>query len=92
MQVLGLYRKREWARSAEGHVVCARFRYSDMKEAGRGAADAALCKFNGGKERFEVCPGCAVVQGTRKSVRKSCWPRKIMLPGGQWEKVEVEIG
>jgi hypothetical protein len=34
-EVLGLYRKRGWAGSAEGHVVSARFRYSDMKEAGR---------------------------------------------------------
>jgi hypothetical protein len=49
--VLGLYRKREWARSAHGQVEYPRFRYSDMKEAAVIAVDAALCKFNCGKER-----------------------------------------
>jgi hypothetical protein len=29
--VLGLYRKRGWARSGKRHVVYERFRYSDMK-------------------------------------------------------------
>jgi len=35
------------------HGVFARFRYNDLKEVAR-AADAGLCKFNGGKERRRV--------------------------------------
>ena len=35
-QVLVLYRKREQARRAHEHGVFARFRYNDLKEAGRG--------------------------------------------------------
>ena len=35
-EVLVLYRKREEARDAHEHGVFARFRYNDLKEAGRG--------------------------------------------------------
>jgi len=41
-EVLGLYRKREWARSGQGQVVYARFRYSDMKEAARDCGGRGL--------------------------------------------------
>ena len=44
-----------------------------------------------GRSNVEVCPDCAVVQGTRNSVRKSSWPGKVALSGGQGEEVEGEI-
>jgi hypothetical protein len=53
------------------------------------AVGAALCKFNGGKERCEVCADCAVVQGTRDSGGNSCWRGKIMMSGGQRKTVDA---
>ena len=48
------YRKRGQARHDHEHGVFARFRYDDLKEAGRGCGGRGpLCKFNGGKERCE---------------------------------------
>ena len=41
-----------------------------------------------GMSGVEVCPDDAVVQGTRNWVRKS---GEVVLPGVQWEKMEVEI-
>ena len=44
-----------------------------------------------GSRGFEVCSGCAVVQGTRDSMGKRSWPGKIMLSEAQWKKTEGEI-
>lgn len=49
----------------------ARFRYSDMKEAARDCGGRGLMQIQWWEGRgFEVCPGCAVGQGTRESVGK----------------------
>jgi len=50
--------------------VLARFRYNDLKEAAR-AVDAALCKFNGGKERGRAVPRlCRRVRQVTVGARK----------------------
>ena len=51
-----LYRKREQARCAHEHGV-GRFRYSDLKEAARVAADAGVMQIQLRESRFGVGPG-----------------------------------
>ena len=46
LEVVVLYRKREWAECGHEHGGIARFRYSDLKEAARGCGGRVLCKFN----------------------------------------------
>jgi len=55
------------------------------------AADAALCKFNGGRSGGEVCPDHAVGQGTHGCVGRGCWPGKINVVGRAREKAEGRI-
>jgi hypothetical protein len=51
-----LYRKREWAKCRHEHGAVARFRYSDLKEAARVAADAGVMQIQLRESRFGVGP------------------------------------
>ena len=55
--VLGLYRKRERAKHLHEQGVFARFRYNDLKEAVRFAADAGVMQIELRKGRFGGVPG-----------------------------------
>ena len=52
-----LYRKRELAMRGHEHGGIARFRYSDLKEAARFAADAGVMQIQLRKSRFGGVPG-----------------------------------
>jgi hypothetical protein len=62
-EVLVLYRKREEARRAHVHGVFARFRYNDLKEAGRGCGGRGhYANSMAGKSGVEVHLGCAAAR------------------------------
>ncbi len=63
--VLGLYRKREWARRMHEHGEFARFRYNDLKEAARdcggcGRYANSMVRRSG----VELCEGCTAERDT----------------------------
>jgi hypothetical protein len=63
VQVLVLYRKREEARRGHEHGVFARFRYNDLKEAGRGCGGRGrYANSMVGKSGVEVQLGCAAAR------------------------------
>jgi len=58
-----LYRKREEARRAHAHGVFARFRYNDLKEAGRGCGGRGhYANSMAGKSGVEVHLACAAAR------------------------------
>jgi hypothetical protein len=62
-EVLVLYRKREEARRGHEHRVFARFRYNDLKEAGRGCGGRGrYANSMVGKSGVEVRLGCAAAR------------------------------
>src|SRR5919109_5211812 len=69
--VLVLYRKRERAGSTHEQGVFARFRYNDLKEAGRGCGGRGhYGNSMVGKSGVEVQLGCAAARQTRDRARK----------------------
>jgi len=59
-EVLGMYRKRERARRIPEHGVFGRFRYNDLKEAGRDCGGRGrYANSIVGRSGAELCQGCA---------------------------------
>jgi|GEM_PF-5174540 len=64
-EVLVLYRKRESASGTHEHNVFARFRYNDLREAGRGCGGREpYGNSKVGRSGVELCRGCAAERDT----------------------------
>jgi hypothetical protein len=74
-EVLGLYRKREGARRMQEHGVFARFRYNDLKGAGRDC---------GGRGRY--ANSIVGRSGVAEAVRQGATPGRMSPEAGCCEK------